>query len=313
MATDPSLSPANLYTASIASGSNGNCYYVGNEEEAVLIDVGISCRELERRMQRIGLSMTKVRAIFISHEHTDHIKGLAVVANKYQLPVFLTEGTLSACRLAIPGRLLYLLRPGYQVHVGKLEVIPFAKLHDAADPQSFVIRQGARTVGVFTDIGAVCDRLAHYFQQCDIAFLETNYDEEMLDKGRYPYYLKKRIKGGYGHLSNHQALELFLQHRSPSLRLLFLCHLSRDNNDPELALDLFGQHAGPTTVVLAGRDAETAVYRWAEKQKVLAQNSEALTEKQEDILHFEEKSVSYVDGHIITYQSCTIRWSVQSV
>lgn len=297
------MTPAShLYTASIASGSNGNCYYVGNDEDAILIDVGISCRELERRMQRMGLGMSKVKAVFISHEHTDHIKGLTVVANKYQLPVFMTEGTLAACRLAIPDRLLYLLRPGYHVHVGELEVIPFSKWHDAADPQSFVIRHQTRTVGVFTDIGAVCERLIHYFQQCDIAFLETNYDEEMLDKGRYPYFLKKRIRGGYGHLSNHQALQLFLQHRSPRLRLLYLCHLSRDNNDPELAQRLFNEHAGETSVVLAGRDAETAVYRMMD-----------LMTERKNILKYEEKSVSYLDGHILTYQSCTIRWGVQSL
>ena len=253
-------------------------------------------------MQRMGLSMSRVKAIFISHEHTDHIKGLTVVANKYQLPVFMTVGTLAACRLAIPSRLLYSLRPGHHVHVGELEVIPFSKWHDAADPQSFVVRQHSRTVGVFTDIGAVCERLTHYFQQCDIAFLETNYDEEMLDKGRYPYFLKKRIRGGYGHLSNHQALELFLQHRSPRLRLLYLCHLSRDNNDPELAQCLFNEHAGETSVVLAGRDAETAVYRMLD-----------LMPETKRILKYEEKSVSYLDGHILTYQSCTIRWGVQSL
>lgn len=287
-----------LYTASIASGSNGNCYYVGNDQDAILVDVGISCRELERRMKRMGLGMEKVKAIFISHEHGDHIRGLSVVANKYQLPVFITERTLSACRLAIPGRLIYLLRPEYRVHVGELEVEPFSKLHDAADPQSFVVRQGTRTVGVFTDIGAVCDRLVHYFEQCDIAFLETNYDEEMLDRGRYPYFLKKRIRGGYGHLSNRQALDLFVQHRSPKLRLLFLCHLSRDNNDPELVQQLFRQEARQIHVVLASRDTETAVYRIKEEQKSL---------------EYEEKSVYFKDGVITTYQSCTIRWSMQSL
>lgn len=285
-----------LYTASIASGSNGNCYYIGNDQDAILVDVGISCRELERRMKRMGLNMEKVKAIFISHEHGDHIRGLSVVANKFQIPVFITEKTLAACKLAIPSRLLYILKPRHSVHVGELEVEAFSKLHDAADPQSFVIRQGTRAVGVFTDIGAICDRLVHYFQQCDIAFLETNYDEEMLDQGRYPYFLKKRIRGGYGHLSNHQALDLFVQHRSPKLRLLYLCHLSRDNNDPALVLQLFQQEAGQTNVILASRDAETAVYRMKEEAKTL---------------EYEEKSVSYKDGVITTYQSCTIRWGMQ--
>lgn len=293
------LHPPALFTASIASGSNGNCYYIGNEHEAILIDVGISCRELERRMARMGLSMDRVKAIFISHEHTDHIRGLAVVANKYQLPVFITPGTRAACRLAIPERLIYLLRPGYEVHVGALEVVPFRKWHDATDPQSFIVRQDNRTVGVFTDIGTVCERLIHHFQQCDVAFLETNYDEDMLEAGRYPYFLKRRIRGGQGHLSNRQALDLFQTHRGASLRLLFLCHLSKDNNDPELVQDLFRQHAGGTEVVLAGRDAETRVYRLALPEST--------------ILNIEKKSVSFKDGLITTYESCTIRWRLQSV
>lgn len=291
------LTPATaLYTASIASGSNGNCYYVGNDQDAILIDVGISCRELERRMKRMGLRMEQVKAIFISHEHTDHIRGLTVVANKFQIPVFMTEKTLAACRLAIPSRLLYVLRPGYSVHVGDLEIEPFLKLHDAADPQSFIVRQHELTVGVFTDIGAVDETLTHYFQQCDMVFLESNYDEHMLDAGRYPYHLKRRIKGGYGHLSNFQALELFRSYRDPKLRLVYLCHLSRDNNDPELVLDLFRAHAGTVKMVLAGRDSETQVYK--------------MQNQPENILKIEEKSVSYLDGLITTYQSCTIRWSM---
>lgn len=294
MDLDPSL-----YTASIASGSNGNCYYVGNDSEAILVDVGISCRELERRMTRMGLEMQRVKAIFISHEHTDHIKGLAVVANKFQLPVFLTKRTLEACKLAIPSRLLYELKPGYGVQVGDLEVVPFLKFHDAADPQSFIVRQRDLTVGIFTDIGRVCDQLGAYFSQCDVAFLETNYDEEMLDQGRYPYFLKNRIRGGLGHLSNREALELFQQQRADKLRLLYLCHLSKDNNDPELVESLFNQDAGQTRIVLAGRDAETSVHR--------------LKLPKSTVLNYEENSVYYYDGVITTYQSCTIRWSMQSV
>lgn len=288
-----------LYTASIASGSNGNCYYIGNEHDAVLVDVGISCRELETRMKRMGLHMDSVKAIFISHEHSDHIRGLAVVANKYQLPVFITEATLNACRLAIPARLLHLLKPGYAIHVGDLEVIPFSKPHDAADPQSFIIRQRELTVGVFTDIGSITDTLAQYFKQCDVVFLETNYDEQMLETGRYPHFLKRRIRGGFGHLSNREALELFRQHRPPRLKLLYLAHLSRDNNDPQRVWELFSAEAGTgTQVVLASRDAETRVYR---------------LKNASEILKSEEKSVSYLDGVITIYQSCTIRWRMQSV
>lgn len=292
-------SPTALYTASIASGSNGNCYYIGNDHDAVLIDVGISCGELEKRMQRMGLSLEKVKAIFISHEHTDHIKGLTIVANKYQIPVFISPGTFASCRLAIPSRLLHLLRPNYTVYVGSLEVISFHKIHDAADPQSFLIRQNELTVGVFTDIGAISDSLIYHFQQCNVVFLETNYDEQMLEKGRYPYFLKQRIKSGYGHLSNLQAFDLYRYYKNPNLKLVYLCHLSRDNNDPQLVLDLFKSQSIDSHLVLAGRDSETGVYRMINKPTIN--------------LKTEDKSTSYIDEVITIYQSCTIRWSLQSV
>jgi Metal-dependent hydrolases of the beta-lactamase superfamily I len=249
-----------LFISSIASGSNGNCYYIGNECEAILVDAGISCRETEKRMTRLGLSMKRVKAIFVSHEHSDHIKGLSVLANKYQLPVFLTEGTRRSCKLAIPERLLHPLADLEAIRIGELVVTSFRKFHDAADPHSFIIQQGEHTVGVFTDIGRVCERVTDFFRRCDAAFLETNYDEDMLMRGRYPFFLKNRIRGGLGHLSNTEALELFLNHRSDRLNHIFLSHLSRDNNDPELVAGLFDGHRGDTEVIVAGRYAETPVY-----------------------------------------------------
>ena len=250
-----------LFISSIASGSNGNCYYVGNEQEAVLVDAGISCRETERRMARQGLSMRHVKAIFVSHEHTDHVKGLSVLANKYQLPVYLSAGTRRACKLAIPERLLAPVVDQQTITVGGLRVTAFRKYHDAADPYSFVVGDDGLSIGVFTDIGRVCEQVAYRFAQCDAVFLETNYDEGLLMGGRYPHFLKKRIRGGYGHLSNTQALELFMKHRSPRLTHLFLSHLSRDNNNPELVTALFEESCPETKVVLAGRDAETPVYQ----------------------------------------------------
>ncbi|MFC3198485.1 MBL fold metallo-hydrolase [Parapedobacter deserti] len=250
-----------LFISSIASGSNGNCYYIGNGHEAILVDAGISCRETEKRMARQGLSMQQVKAIFVSHEHTDHVRGLSVLANKYQLPVFLTNGTRRACKLAIPERLLHRLADLQTVAIGGLTVTSFRKYHDAAEPHSFLIQDGKYTVGVFTDIGRVCDRMVDFFSKCDAVFLEANYDVDMLMKGRYPFFLKNRIRGGYGHLSNTEALDLFLRCRSSRLSHLFLSHMSRDNNDPELAYNLFSEHRGDTEIIVAGRYAETAVYR----------------------------------------------------
>lgn len=249
-----------LFISSIASGSNGNCYYIGNGTEAILVDAGISCRQIEKRMAKQGLSMQHVKAIFVSHEHSDHVRGLSVLANKYQLPVYLTNGTRRGCKLAIPDRLLHPLADMQRIDVGDLSITSFRKYHDAADPHSFLIEGGGHTVGVFTDIGRVCEQVIHFFSRCDAVFLEANYDADMLMQGRYPIFLKNRIRGGYGHLSNAEALELFLTHRPPKLSHLFLSHLSRDNNDPDLVYQLFHRHRGDTEIVIAGRHTETAVY-----------------------------------------------------
>ena len=247
-----------LYIASLNSGSNGNCYYVGNERDAVLIDAGISCRETELRMARLGLRMQHVRAIFVSHEHTDHVRGLCSLARKYRLPVYITDGTLHACKASL--HQVYSLSSCRDFRIGELLVTSFPKYHDAAEPHNFVIQHDGLTVGIFTDIGRVCDQVTHFFRQCHAAFLEANYDEEMLMNGRYPFFLKNRIRGGNGHLSNSQALELFMQHRSEQLSHLFLSHLSKDNNCPDLAANLFRRHSSDTEIIVASRYNETAVY-----------------------------------------------------
>ena len=197
-----------LFVASLNSGSNGNCYYVGNEHEAVLVDVGISCRETETRMARPGLSMRKVKAIFISHEHSDHIRGVTVLAKKYGIPVYINQLTLLHGGLRLDGLVEDFIAE-QSVQIGQLSITAFLKLHDAAHPHSFTIACGDVKVGVFTDLGAVCENLVQHFQQCHAAFLEANYDEEMLERGSYPYHLKRRIRGGKGHLSNKQVHFVF--------------------------------------------------------------------------------------------------------
>ena len=250
-----------LFVTALNSGSNGNCYYVGNEHEAILVDAGISCREIERRMDRLGLSLHQVKGIFISHEHSDHIKGLCRLSDKYQLPVHISRATLMATGYTLPPERVSLFQAGAAIPIGGLSVIPFMKKHDAADPYSFVISGNGVNIGVFTDIGYACERVIDHFQQCHAVFLETNYDEEMLKNGRYPYFLKARISSNHGHLSNQQALNLFLSHRHERLSHLFPSHLSRDNNKPELVAQLFAEHAGNTEIILTSREQETAVYQ----------------------------------------------------
>lgn len=249
-----------VHVAALASGSNGNAYYVANETEAILVDVGIHCRELERRIAKLQLSAQKIAAIFISHEHSDHICGLVAFSKKYNIPVYVTKETLRKSRLPLFPGLARHFEPGETITVGGLAVEAFSKRHDAVNPHSFVVKNGHLKVGVFTDIGSVCDNVAKYFAGCNAIFLEANYDDDMLWKGSYPFYLKRRISSDLGHLSNKQAFDLFQQYRSPELSHLILSHLSKNNNTPELVKAVFESGAGSTRITVASRYEPTGVF-----------------------------------------------------
>ena len=249
-----------LFITSLNSGSNGNCYYVGNDNEAILIDAGISCREIEIRMKRLGLSIQKLKAVFVSHEHSDHISGLTVLTKKYQLQVYITHTTQRFGKIKLEKNLVSSFTAHETVMIGNLSITAFPKFHDAADPYSFVISCNAVKVGVFTDIGKPCENLIHHFKQCNAAFLEANYDDAMLEQGRYPYFLKNRIRSGNGHLSNKQALDLFKDHKPSFMSHLFLSHLSKNNNCPEIVRQLFNENASGVKIIVASRNEETAVY-----------------------------------------------------
>lgn len=249
-----------LFIASLNSGSNGNCYYIGNQEEAILVDGGISCRETERRMKRLELSIKKVKAIFVSHEHADHISGIPRLSRKYQLPVYITESTRKEGRLILRENLVIPFRAYEPVTIGNLSITAFPKFHDASDPHSFIVAGNAVKVGIFTDIGQPCEHVVRHFQQCNAAFLESNYDEELLETGSYPWSLKNRIRDGRGHLSNSQALQLFINHRPEWMSHLFLSHLSGNNNSPKIVKQLFARIAGRTEIIIAPREKETKLY-----------------------------------------------------
>ncbi len=249
-----------LLITSLNSGSNGNCYYIGNEKEAILIDAGISCKETEKRMSRLNLPMKKLKAIFVSHEHSDHIKGIEVLSKKYQLPVYITNNTLLHAGLKLDKNLLRPFKSFEKITVGNLSIIAFPKLHDACDPRSFLVDCNDIRVGVFTDIGAPCEQVIKHFKLCHAAFLEANYDETMLSNGEYPYHLKRRISGGFGHLSNNQALRLFLEHRPSFMTHLLLSHLSKNNNCPNLVQELFNNNANGVQMIVASRNEETPVF-----------------------------------------------------
>lgn len=249
-----------LQIASLNSGSNANCYYIGNNNEAVLIDAGLSCRETERRMKASGLEMDKIKAIFISHEHSDHISGLSGLSKKYKLPVYITDSTLRNCPTPVDKDNCFSFEHSKPVSIGGLNILPFTKSHDADDPHSFIVTDNGVNIGIITDIGYACKQVLHYFSQCHAVFLESNYCPDLLANGSYPYHLQRRISSDEGHLSNAQALELFQHYRSPFLRLLILSHLSKNNNRPGLVQQLFSQYAGETEIFVASRYEASPVF-----------------------------------------------------
>lgn len=249
-----------LFISSLNSGSNGNCYYVGNHEEAVLIDVGLTCKETELRLNRLGLQLPRIKAIFISHEHIDHIKGVEVLSKKHNIPVFISKGTLGNSNLKLKEHLIQGFEADVPITIGSLSIHPFSKHHDAADPFSFTVVHKGTRVAVITDVGHACKNVIYHFSTCNAAFLEANYDEQMLENGHYPLHLKRRIAGNSGHLSNAQALELFVKHRPANISHLLLSHLSQENNEIELVRNLFTKHARSTQVAIASRFQESELF-----------------------------------------------------
>ncbi len=245
---------------SIASGSNGNCYYVAKGEDAILIDVGINTKHVELRMANLGISPASICAVFITHEHTDHIKGLSVFCKRYQIPVYLTEGTYKGSRLHLPEHLVHIIPPNVRMDIGSLQILGVPKYHDAKEPCSFVVTDGLTNIGILTDLGRGCANVKHVIQHTDILFLESNYDEDMLEYGRYSYYLKNRIRSGWGHISNRIALELFLENRSSRLKHLILGHLSGENNTVEKVWETFKPHCHDVRLSVATRYAETELF-----------------------------------------------------
>jgi phosphoribosyl 1,2-cyclic phosphodiesterase len=228
-----------LTLCAIASGSNGNCYYIGNSQDAVLVDAGISARQTMARMKVRGLDPLKVRAIFITHEHADHTCGSRVLSKRLRIPVFITSQTYTAMHSHHRPISPRFFIPGSEIVIGAFHVHPFTKQHDAAEPCSFRIEYKGLHIGVFTDIGNPCDNVMRNFGLCHAAFLESNYDEKMLWEGKYPWPLKKRIASEFGHLSNDQAFSLLLNNSGNQLQTVFLSHLSAENNTPERALGTF--------------------------------------------------------------------------
>lgn len=228
-----------LEVCALASGSSGNCFYVGNGKGSVLIDAGISAKQMCLRMQERGLKPEKVRGIFITHEHSDHVRGVDVFARRFRVPVFATRKTAQACFLCQEEKLIREIRNTEEITLAGMVIEAFGKFHDAIDPVSYTISLGKKRVSVMTDLGHACKRVQEHVSEADFLFLESNHDEQMLKHGNYPEELKQLILSDIGHLSNRQAGLCVLEHASTRLKQVVLSHLSQENNTPQLAMKTF--------------------------------------------------------------------------
>lgn len=227
---------------SIASGSSGNCIYIGSEENHILIDAGISGKRVEAGLHDLELSGKDLGGILITHEHSDHIKGLGVLARKYQVPIYATPGTIAGIKGTgnlgiIDSDLFVEIAPDREFAVGDLNISPFRVSHDAAEPVAYRVQCGGKSMAVATDLGVYTDYTIDKLKGLDVLLLEANHDIHMLEVGGYPYYLKRRILGERGHLSNESAGKLLCRVLHDNLRTVLLGHLSRENNYAELAYE----------------------------------------------------------------------------
>jgi phosphoribosyl 1,2-cyclic phosphodiesterase len=248
-----------IQICALASGSNGNCYYIGNEHEAVLIDMGLSNRQLSQRMRETGLSLRKVKAIFITHEHMDHIKGMRVVCEKNNIAGYATQKTYGKARKDYRSALINYFSPGETIPIGSIKIHAFGKQHDAIDPVSFRIEIDEKNIAVLTDLGTANKNIQSHLSLCDAAFLEANYDYNLLMAGRYPTYLKNRVSSDYGHLSNAQAVELVESLGHSKLKTIFLSHISADNNRVDIALNAFKTLKNSLQIIATSRHSATKV------------------------------------------------------
>ncbi len=221
----------------LSSGSGGNSCYLETEEAAVLVDAGLSGIEIERRLTAVGGVAEKLDAIFVTHEHSDHIKGVGVLARRYKVPVYANEETLKSAEKVL-GKLpsVVPVQTGDTLKIKNLSVETFTKCHDAADPMGLVVSNNGLKVGFVTDMGRSTRLTEDRLRNCSALILEFNYDPAMLSQGPYPLDLKRRINSTEGHLSNQQAGELLESVSHNGLKWLVLAHLSETNNHADKAL-----------------------------------------------------------------------------
>jgi phosphoribosyl 1,2-cyclic phosphodiesterase len=245
MPEDAINNPCPISVCVLASGSKGNAIYIRGGQTAILMDAGLSGIEIQRRMQAAQLNIQDLKAIVVSHEHSDHVRGVGVLARRYHLPVFMTRGTATAAADQV-GRIdeLHHFDVGTPFTIDELTIHPFAISHDARDPAGFTVAGNGRKIGIATDLGIATGMVKQHLKACSLLVLEANHDPVMLTEGPYPWPLKQRIKSRSGHLSNQDSRDLLEEIKHDGLCHVILAHLSETNNTAQKAYETVCQAIG---------------------------------------------------------------------
>lgn len=226
---------------SLGSGSSGNCYYIESQQHALLVDLGIGIRLFKKYASNYALPLHRLQALLLTHDHMDHVKAAGVFAQHRQLPVYATDAVFHGMeinpvlRVKVPANLQRRFNHGETQTIGPFQIKSFLVPHDASSNSGYYITDGITSLCLMTDIGHITEELRLHVSTAEHIIVEANYDTQMLETGRYPQFLKQRIRSGYGHLSNSQTAEFLYQCLTPATRNVFLCHLSEENNMPEKA------------------------------------------------------------------------------
>lgn len=247
--------------AVLASGSRGNSTLLSSSRTHILVDAGLSCREISKRLKSLGLDADTLSAILITHEHVDHISGLRVLAKKMKVPVFMTGATHRAWSKALRDEngdapkieKLEVFASGHKFHVGDIEVTPFTIPHDAIDPVGFTFRAEGVKVAIATDLGYLPISVIDHLRGCEVLVIESNHDLEMLRGGPYPWSVKQRVMSRVGHLSNEALADFFSSDYDGQAAYVVLAHLSEHNNHPEVARRAAEQALGTRQTLLHNR------------------------------------------------------------
>jgi len=253
-----------LNFCSLSSGSSGNCYYLGNEFKGILIDAGISTGSIRKFLKNMGISMQTIMGVLVTHNHSDHIRGLELLTRKNNLPAFTTHKiweSIISPRNRISGDSVREIGLQQKFQLAGFDIEAFPVSHDAPETIGFHICAGDMKITIATDLGHICPTAASYMKAANLLVIESNYDEQMLVNGRYPHFLKARIQSDRGHLGNHQTSTFLAESMSENLRHICLAHLSTKNNTPEIALQTLQQTFSERGIRLNGHPRITILNR----------------------------------------------------